>query len=158
MLNGEGGWHMSIKLLEKTTNSLPNALLASPNLHEAPSYEGALIRIRLREALARERALHRQMEALVQQQRDSLNKLSAWREEAANRLDKLSPRDHQIMELVVAGEHNKNIAVELGISQRTVENHRAAIMRKTGSKSLPELARLALAAAWTGAPDLNSAP
>ncbi|WP_416173633.1 LuxR C-terminal-related transcriptional regulator [Aerococcus mictus] len=40
-----------------------------------------------------------------------------------------------------------NIAADLGISQRTVENHRASIMRKTGSKSLPALARLALAAA-----------
>ena len=40
---------------------------------------------------------------------------------------------------------------DLGISQRTVENHRAAIMRKTGSKSLPALARLFLAAAKIGA-------
>ena len=44
---------------------------------------------------------------------------------------------------------SKNIAVDLGISQRTVENHRAAIMRKTGSKSLPAQARLALAAEST---------
>jgi len=157
-LNDEGGWHMSVKLLEKTAHSLPNAIQANPNLHAAPSYEGALVNIRLRNALSRERALHRQMDALVQQQRDGMKKLSAWREEAANRLVKLSPRDRQIMELVVAGEHNKNIAAELGLSQRTVENHRAAIMRKTGSKSLPELARLAFAAAWTGDPDLNSAP
>jgi len=48
---------------------------------------------------------------------------------------------------------SKNIAADLGISQRTVENHRASIMTKTGTKSLPALARLALAAA---AKDKNS--
>jgi two-component system CheB/CheR fusion protein len=51
------------------------------------------------------------------------------------------------MAMVLAGHPSKNIALDLGISQRTVENHRAAIMTKTGTKSLPALARLALAAA-----------
>jgi two-component system, chemotaxis family, CheB/CheR fusion protein len=50
------------------------------------------------------------------------------------------------MHLVLAGHPSKNIAADLGISQRTVENHRALIMKKTGSKSLPALARLAVAA------------
>lgn len=50
------------------------------------------------------------------------------------------------MDRVLAGEPSKNIAADLKISQRTVENHRNAIMKKTGSKSLPALARLALAA------------
>ena len=59
----------------------------------------------------------------------------------------LTRRQHQIMDLVLAGHPSKIIAADLGISQRTVENHRAAIMRKTGARSLPELARLAVAAA-----------
>jgi two-component system CheB/CheR fusion protein len=46
-----------------------------------------------------------------------------------------------------AGHPSKNIAADLGISQRTVDNHRAAIMKKTGSKSMPALIRTALAAA-----------
>jgi len=74
-------------------------------------------------------------------------KLTAWREEAAKRVAGLTARQRQIMDLVLAGHPSKNIAADLGISQRTVENHRAAIMKKTGSKSLPALARLALAGA-----------
>jgi two-component system CheB/CheR fusion protein len=50
--------------------------------------------------------------------------------------------------LVLAGHPSKNIAADLGISQRTVENHRARIMKRTGSKSLPALTQLALAAGW----------
>ena len=52
--------------------------------------------------------------------------------------------------MVLAGRASKIIAWELGISQRTVENHRATIMKKTGSKSIPALARLAISAAWDG--------
>ncbi len=85
------------------------------------------------------------VERALEQSRDS-SKLSAWRENAANHIAGLTPRQRQIMELVLAGHPSKNIAADLGISQRTVENHRASIMKKTGSKSLPALARLALAA------------
>ena len=74
-------------------------------------------------------------------------KLSAWRRDAAKHLENLTPRQRQIMEMVLAGHPSKNIAADLGVSQRTIENHRAAIMQKTGAKSLPALARLAVAAA-----------
>jgi two-component system CheB/CheR fusion protein len=73
--------------------------------------------------------------------------LIARRDDAATRLGLLTRRQHEIMDLVLAGHPSKNIAADLGISQRTVENHRASIMKKTGAKSLPALARLALAAA-----------
>jgi two-component system CheB/CheR fusion protein len=67
--------------------------------------------------------------------------------EAEACLAKLTPRQLDVMAMVLAGHPSKNIAADLGISQRTVENHRASIMRKTGARSLPALARLALAAA-----------
>lgn len=58
----------------------------------------------------------------------------------------LTPRQHEIMVLVLAGQPSKCIAASLHISQRTVENHRASIMKKTGALSLPALARMAFAA------------
>ena len=48
------------------------------------------------------------------------------------------------MDMVLAGHPSKNIAADLGISQRTVENHRAEIMHRMGVKSIPELARKVL--------------
>ncbi len=73
-------------------------------------------------------------------------KLSALREAAAARLAGLTARQRQIMKLVLGGHPSKNIAADLGISQRTVENHRAAVMKKSGSHSLSALIRLVLAA------------
>jgi len=90
------------------------------------------------------------VERALEQSRDS-SKLLAWREAAANHMAALTPRQRQIMDLVLAGHPSKNIAADLGISQRTVETHRASIMKKTGAKSLPALARLALVAAGNDA-------
>jgi two-component system CheB/CheR fusion protein len=73
-------------------------------------------------------------------------KLEEWRDSAVSHLAGLTPRQREVMERVLAGHPSKNIAADLGISQRTVENHRASIMKRTGSKSLPALARLALVA------------
>jgi DNA-binding CsgD family transcriptional regulator len=70
---------------------------------------------------------------------------------AAQSVATLTPRQHEIMEMVLAGQPSKNIAADLSISQRTVETHRAAIMEKTGAQSIAELARTALATAWAGA-------
>ncbi len=72
--------------------------------------------------------------------------LPASRLEAMRRLALLTPRQTEVLERVLQGQASKVIASDLSISQRTVENHRASIMTKTGSKSLPALARLAVAA------------
>ncbi|WP_239451715.1 chemotaxis protein CheB [Elioraea rosea] len=87
----------------------------------------------------------------MEQGRDSRHH-RARAEEAVRLLSRLTPRQRQIMDLVLAGVPSKNIATDLGISQRTVENHRAAIMHKTEARSLPALARLAVAAAPPGNP------
>jgi DNA-binding CsgD family transcriptional regulator len=80
--------------------------------------------------------------------------IAAWHENAARRVADLTPRQRQIMVLVVNGQPSKIIAADLHISQRTVENHRAQIMKRTESKSLPALARLALFALKSSAEEL----
>ncbi len=72
---------------------------------------------------------------------------STRRQAAVTRIAGLTEREHTIMDLVIAGHANKEIAARLGISQRTVENHRAGVMTKTGAASLPDLVRLVIAAA-----------
>jgi len=69
------------------------------------------------------------------------------RDAATDRLLKLTPRQRQVMDLIVAGHPSKNIAADIGVSQRTVEGHRAEVMRRMGARSMPALVRLAVAAA-----------
>lgn len=73
-----------------------------------------------------------------------LNRLEIRHRGIISHIGSLTPRQKEILVLVLAGHPNKNIAADIGISQRTVENHRAAIMRKMGVRSLPELARLVM--------------
>jgi FixJ family two-component response regulator len=70
----------------------------------------------------------------------------AIRSAAAARLAGLTERQRQVLAMVLEGRSSKLIATELGISARTVEAHRAAIMRKTGSRSISALVRSALSA------------
>ena len=63
---------------------------------------------------------------------------------SAIRVASLTDRQHQILNLILAGHPAKNIAADLGISQRTVDNHRAAIAIKTGSKSMAALMHTAI--------------
>jgi two-component system CheB/CheR fusion protein len=90
-------------------------------------------------------SVHRALE----RSRDSA-KRAQWHADARNRIASLTPRQRDIMARVLAGQPSKNIAADLGINQRTVENHRAEIMKRTAAKSIPALARLAIAAAEGG--------
>jgi chemotaxis methyl-accepting protein methylase/DNA-binding CsgD family transcriptional regulator len=65
--------------------------------------------------------------------------------EVMRRIEKLSRREREVLERVVAGRLNKEIAWQLGISRRTVENHRARLMRKLEAGSLAQLVRLTAA-------------
>lgn len=56
----------------------------------------------------------------------------------------LSPREIQVLQGIVAGKQNKVISAELNISLKTVEAHRASVMKKMGVKSVPELVKIVL--------------
>jgi two-component system CheB/CheR fusion protein len=75
--------------------------------------------------------------------RDS-NALSSLRNAAARRMASLTTRERQVVDMVVEGNRNKQIAYVLGINQRTVETHRHTAMKKIGARSLSELIHLTI--------------
>jgi FixJ family two-component response regulator len=84
-----------------------------------------------------EKLLAEAREQRVQSERQSLNEAL---------LSKLTPREQQVLERIVAGRLNKQIADDLGISIKTVEAHRASIMDKTNSGTVADLMRVVLGA------------
>jgi len=76
-------------------------------------------------------------------QRDAENRtLSARRAEVVRRVGTLTPRENQVMDMVVDGAANKAIAIDLDLSERTVEIHRAKVMEKMGARSVAHLVKL----------------
>jgi two-component system response regulator FixJ len=68
----------------------------------------------------------------------------ALRTEVQRRLETLTPREKQVMALVVEGDANKVMAIDLGLSERTVEIHRSKVMEKMGARSVAHLVKMHL--------------
>jgi two-component system, chemotaxis family, CheB/CheR fusion protein len=83
------------------------------------------------------------IERALELARDS-TALSSLRDAAARRMATLTSRERQVVEMVVEGNPNKQIAYVLGINQRTVETHRHTAMKKIGARTLSELIHLTI--------------
>jgi two-component system response regulator FixJ len=70
---------------------------------------------------------------------------AAERAAATRRLETLTGREREVLDHLVEGQSNKTIAIDLGISERTVETHRKRVMEKMDVRSLAELVRTVLA-------------
>jgi two-component system response regulator FixJ len=75
---------------------------------------------------------------------ERLRSKESQRAELLERLAELSPRQKEVMQLVAEGLSNKQIALRLGISPRTVENYRAWVMERMGAANVAELVRKVL--------------
>jgi two-component system response regulator FixJ len=93
----------------------------------------------------REEALLQSIESALRTARESHHQQSLGAA-ALDGIGRLTPREREVLEQLVAGRPNKVIAQNLACSPRTVEIHRARIMEKMEARSLPHLVRMALAA------------
>ena len=84
----------------------------------------------------------------------------ALREEIQRRLQLLTPRENEVLDLIMAGEPNKRIALNLGICDKTVEAHRAKVMEKTQARSIAELIKMVIAVrgTWGNPPSRSGKP
>jgi len=77
---------------------------------------------------------------------DRLQESQQVREQIRARLARLTPRERQVLDQVVAGQLNKQVAAELGLSHKTVEVHRSHVMQKMQADSLAQLVRMTVLA------------
>ena len=91
-----------------------------------------------------EQDLLRAISAAIAQDREARRK-KAELADLRQRLDALSPRERDVLPLVVSGLLNKQSAAALGISEVTLQIHRSNVMKKMGASSLADLVRIALA-------------
>jgi len=94
----------------------------------------------IRKPIDEENLLHRIQQAFESE--SGVRKLFQHRKEILLRVELLTDRERQIFELVTRGETNKVIAIELGISERTVEVHRSNVMKKMDAKTMAQLVRM----------------
>jgi FixJ family two-component response regulator len=91
-------------------------------------FRGQVLLDAIQKAIERDRAVRAQESQII---------------ELRARAASLTPREHEVMQFVISGLLNKQIAAALGTSERTIKIHRGQAMRKMGADSLPDLVRMA---------------
>ena len=94
----------------------------------------------------REQDLLDRINHAIKQDKENRSSL-ALRADVAQRVAALTPREKQVMDMVVDGAANKVIAIDLNLSERTVEIHRAKVMEKMGARSVAHLVKLQMSLA-----------
>lgn len=123
--------------------TIPVALLDGNITHEALREAAHAVPLCRQDPLRAEEFLQFLGRVVRALQHSPQEPLSETKDDQA-RVERLTAREREVLEHVVAGDPNKLTAAALNISRRTVEHHRAAIMQKTRAKSVSELVRLAL--------------
>jgi len=116
-ITGHGDIPMSVRAMKEGAHEFLTKPVRGQDLLDA-----------IQKAIARDRALR--------EERQALNEIRA-------RFESLTPREKEVLDLVVAGLLNKQIADQLGMSELTVKTHRAHVMDKTQADSLAHLVRMA---------------
>jgi FixJ family two-component response regulator len=131
------------KLLQERGNSLPIIFITGhgdvPMAVEAMQ-QGAFDFVQ--KPFRDQELMDRVMQALSQN--EVKQEAAQQRRHALENFELLTPREKEVMEHVVKGRANKVIAMDLGVSQRTVEIHRARVMDKMQARSLASLVRMAM--------------
>ena len=99
-----------------------------------------------------EQALLDAVHLAIQKDRAAKEKLAELKE-IQEHVESLTPREHEVFALVVTGMLNKQIAFEMGISEKTIKVHRARVMQKMQAESLADLVRMAEKASVHAATD-----
>jgi DNA-binding NarL/FixJ family response regulator len=150
---------MSERHVERLAGAQPNFEYRGPAHRAVAGRRDKRTKIELQDTLhdarKREETLLDRV-AKITRREGALTELLGSGQDACNRIARLTTRERQVMALVLAGQPNKNIAADLDLSRRTIENHRAAMMKKMGVKSIAALARAALAAVWHRACETDS--
>ncbi len=138
---GRNGLELQEKLLEKGVpppiifltghGDIPTAVQALK--HGAVDY--------IQKPVTDAQALLEKVNEAIGEQSEKLKSVAAHYE-IRRRFSRLTPRETQVMEAIAAGKANKVIAIDLEISERTVEHHRGRVMHKLGVRSVAELVRL----------------
>lgn len=147
-----------IQLARELRTMLPDIAILMVSMHAKADYVSEAVKAGAQGYLTKDAATQRLLEGLravaegtfyldpalsMEVSRELLVSGTRRTDDSASAYDSLTPREREVMRLVVEGLANKEVATALGISVKTAEHHRASLMRKLGLQNTVELVRYA---------------